>query len=145
MEIFTIGFTKKSAERFFALLRAAGVKRIVDVRLNNTSQLAGYAKREDLAFFAKQIADVDYVHLPELAPTPEMLAEYRGGGRDWETYAEQFLALMKKRRIEEQVPKKVIDGGCLLCSEDRPHHCHRTLVAQYLSERWGGAEVKHLG
>lgn len=140
----TIGFTQKSAERFFELLRKAGVKRIVDVRLNNTSQLAGYAKREDLAYFAKAVAGIDYVHLPELAPTPEMLAEYRGGGKDWERYAKDFLALIRERRIEETLPRTLLDGGCLLCSEHRPHHCHRSLVANYLCEKWGDTTVQHL-
>ena len=145
MKVFTIGFTRKSAHRFFGLLRASGARRIVDVRLNNVSQLAGFAKRDDLAFFLAEICAMEYVHLPELAPTKEMLDEYRKWGGDWETYEARFLDLMRRRRIEQTIPEEVVADGCLLCSEDRPHHCHRRLVAEYLNERWGGVEVAHLG
>ena len=144
MKLFTIGFTKKSAERFFDLLAASGTKRVVDVRLNNVSQLAGFAKRDDLKYFLRRVCDIDYVHLPDLAPTPEMLADYRKN-RDWEVYEQRFLDLMRARRIEDGIPREVIDGGCLLCSEDEPDRCHRRLVAQYLDEHWGGIEVRHLG
>lgn len=145
MKLFTIGFTKKSAQRFFGLLRSSGAKRIVDVRLNNVSQLAGFAKKDDLAYFLKTICDMDYVHLPELAPTQDMLDEYKKQKGDWKTYEERFIALMTKRRIEETVPKDVISQGCLLCSEDKPHHCHRRLVAEYLKQHWGDVEIAHLG
>jgi uncharacterized protein (DUF488 family) len=144
MKLFTIGFTKKSAQRFFALLRASGAKRVVDVRLNNVSQLAGFAKKEDLAYFLKEICDMDYVQLPELAPTQEMLDAYKKQKGDWGAYQERFLALMKVRRIEETVPRNVMEDGCLLCSEDKPHHCHRRLVAEYLKERWGDVDIVHL-
>ena len=146
MRIYTIGFTKKSAERFFGLLRDSGAKRIVDVRLNNVSQLAGFAKRDDLTYFLERICGVRYVHCPDLAPTKEMLADYRKGRSSWEHYEERFNDLMAARRIEETIDPAVIEDGCLLCSEDRPHHCHRRLVAEYLRERWGGeAEITHLG
>ena len=145
MKLFTIGFTRKPADRFFGLLRAAGAKRVVDVRLNNVSQLAGFAKRDDLAFFLVEICGMEYVHLPELAPTKEMFDEYKKGGGDWETYETRFLELMHRRRIEESIPKEVVADGCLLCSEDKPHHCHRRLVAEYLDDRWGGVEIVHLG
>lgn len=146
MRVLTIGFTKKPAERFFALLRAAGVKRIVDVRFRNASQLAGFAKRDDLAFFLREICDMDYVHMPDLAPNQELLDDYRKGRLDWATYERRFLALMRDRRIEETTPREAIDNGCLLCSEDQPHQCHRRLVAEYLSDHWGdGVEIEHLG
>ena len=145
MKLFTIGFTKKSAERFFDLLASSGAKRVVDVRLNNVSQLAGFAKRDDLKYFLRRVCGIDYVHLPDLAPTQEMLAGYRKEHKDWNTYEKQFLDLMRARRIEDGIPKEVIDGGCLLCSEDKPHRCHRRLVAQYLDDHWGGIEVQHLG
>ena len=143
MKLFTIGFTKKSAEKFFGLLSASGARRVVDVRLNNVSQLAGFAKRDDLKYFLRRVCGIDYVHLPDLAPTRDMLADYRKN-RDWDTYERRFLDLMRARRIEDGIPREVIDGGCLLCSEDKPHHCHRRLVAQYLDDRWGGIEVRHL-
>ena len=145
MKVLTIGFTKKSARRFFELLRESGAKRVVDVRLNNGSQLAGFAKKDDLAWFLDRICGIDYVHLPALAPTKDMLGDYRKRRIDWSAYAERFLNLMRERRIEERVPREVLEEGCLLCSEDQPHHCHRRLVAEYLHEHWGDVEVEHLG
>ena len=145
MKIYTIGFTKKNAQKFFETLRKAGTKRVVDVRLNNVSQLAGFAKRDDLAYFLDQVCKIQYVHLPDLAPTQDMLDEYKKKGGDWDTYEKRFRDLMEKRRIEERVPKEVIDEGCLLCSEDKPHHCHRRLVAEYLNQHWGNVDIAHLG
>jgi uncharacterized protein (DUF488 family) len=145
VRIYTIGFTKKSAAQFFELLRLSGAKRVVDVRLNNVSQLAGFAKRDDLKYFLKEVCDMEYVHLPELAPTPAMLDEYKKAKSDWREYEKRFLGLMEQRKIEESVPKKLIVEGCLLCSEDKPHQCHRRLVAEYLEARWGKCEIRHLG
>ena len=145
MKLLTIGFTRKSAERFFGLLRAAGAKRVVDVRLNNVSQLAGFAKKNDLAYFLREICAVEYVHRPELAPTQEMLDDYRKRGRDWGRYEARFLDLMRRRRIEETLPRESVADGCLLCSEDQPHHCHRRLVAEYLAQHWEDVEITHLG
>lgn len=144
MRVLTIGFTKKRAEQFFQLLRESGVKRVVDVRLNNVSQLAGFAKRDDLAYFLREIGGIDYVHLSELAPTKEMLDQYKKRGGDWEAYQEQFLELMEQRRIEEKISPDLLDESCLLCSEHQPHHCHRRLVAEYLRDRWGGMQIAHL-
>lgn len=144
MTLFTIGFTKKRAEDFFGLVGASGAKRLVDVRLNNVSQLAGFAKRDDLAYFLKAICGMEYVHLPLLAPTKEMLDEYKKGRDDWTRYEERFHNLMKDRAIEEAVPRELLADACLLCSEDKPHHCHRRLVAEYLRERWGDVEIHHL-
>ncbi|MCI0622287.1 MAG: DUF488 domain-containing protein [Acidobacteria bacterium] len=145
MKVFTIGFTKKSARRFFELLCKSGAKCVVDVRLNNVSQLAGFAKKDDLAYFLKEICGMEYVHLPELAPTQEMLDEYKKQRGDWKTYETRFLALMKQRRIEVTVPKEMIADGCLLCSEDKAHHCHRRLVAEYLKQHWSDVDIAHLG
>lgn len=144
LKLFTIGFTKKSAKHFFESLRAAGVKRVIDVRLNNVSQLAGFSKRDDLSFFLKEIGDIDYVHLPALAPTKDMLDAYKKYKGDWESYERAFLELMRRRHIEDVVPPDVLNHGCLLCSEDKPHHCHRRLVADYLIEKWRNVDVKHL-
>ena len=145
MKVFTIGFTKKTARRFFDLLRTSGAKRVVDVRLNNASQLAGFAKKDDLAYFLKEICGMDYVHLHVLAPTQEMLDEYKRKRGDWLTYETRYLELMKQRRIKETIPREVIADGCLLCSEDKPHHCHRRLVAEYLKQHWGDVDIVHLG
>lgn len=144
MKLYTIGFTKKPAERFFGLLSGSGTRRLVDVRLNNVSQLAGFAKRDDLAYFLRAICDIDYVHLPLLAPTKEMLDEYKKGTGDWDLYARRFLDLMASRSIEDELSPDLLDGGCLLCSEDKPHRCHRRLVAEYLAERWGDLAIEHL-
>ena len=144
MKVFTIGFTKKPAEQFFGKLHRPGLHRVVDVRLNNLSQLAGFAKKDDLRFFVKAICGIEYVQVPELAPTQEMLDQYRKAKRGWEDYERRFLALMQARRVEDSVPREVLDGGCLLCSEDRPDHCHRRLVAEYLRDQWGDVEIEHI-
>ena len=144
MKTYTIGFTKKPAERFFELLRASGARRVVDVRLNNVSQLAGFAKRDDLAYFLRSICSMDYIHVPELAPTQQLLDSYKKDGVHWSDYERAFLRLMKERRIERTVSREIIEDGCLLCSEDKPHHCHRRLVAEYLGEHWGHVEIRHL-
>jgi uncharacterized protein (DUF488 family) len=143
MKIFTIGFTKKSAEQFFNRLKQPGLVRVVDTRLNNTSQLAGFTKKRDLEFFLHEICKLGYVHLPELAPTQEILDAYKASG-EWSSYERQFLSLMAERRIEDQVDKSILDGGCLLCSEATPEHCHRRLVAEYLRRKWGDVEIVHL-
>ena len=145
MKVFTIGFTKKSAQQFFDALRQSGARRVVDVRLNNVSQLAGFAKRDDLRFFLKEVCGMDYIHLPELAPTQEMLDEFKKLKGDWKTYEARFLELMRSRRIEENVSREIFANGCLLCSEEKPHHCHRRLVAEYLQQHWGDLDVSHLG
>lgn len=144
MKVFTIGFTKTSAESFFGRLQRAGVKRVLDVRLNNVSQLAGFAKKDDLRYFLMAIAGIDYVHEPRLAPTQDMLDAYKKEGGDWSDYERRFLALMVDRHIEATVPRSLVEGACLLCSEDKPKYCHRRLVVEYLQEKWGGIEVVHL-
>lgn len=142
--LFTIGFTKKSAEQFFSVLKDAGVRRILDVRLNNVSQLAGFAKRDDLRFFLKAICGIEYLHLPQCAPTKEMLDAYRKNGGNWTIYEKDFLKLLAQRRIEEHVAMDLFHQGCLLCSEENPEHCHRRLVADYLTRHWGNVEIIHL-
>ncbi|MBO3707318.1 MAG: DUF488 domain-containing protein [Candidatus Accumulibacter sp.] len=142
--MFTIGFTKKSAEAFFGKLTRSGAKRVVDVRLNNVSQLAGFAKRNDLQFFLREICHMDYVHVPELTPTQDILDEYKKNKGDWGVYEQKFLELMRKREIEKKIDPAVIADGCLLCSEDKPHYCHRRLVAEYLKSHWGDVEVSHI-
>lgn len=143
MKIFTIGFTKTSAQSFFTKLRTSGARRLVDVRLNNVSQLAGFAKREDLRYFSESLCGMEYEHLLELAPTKEMFSEYKLKGGDWDHYARNFLDLMASRKIE-LIDKEKIDNSCLLCSEDKPHHCHRRLVAEYLAGKWPNVEIVHL-
>lgn len=144
MRLFTIGFTKKSAETFFGALRQPGLTRVIDTRLNNVSQLAGFTKKQDLRFFLRQIVGVDYLHLPLLAPTKEILDAYKKRGESWSTYEARFLELLARRRVESEVDRSLLAGACLLCSEATPHFCHRRLVAEYLREKWGGVEIRHL-
>ncbi len=144
MKVFTIGFTKTSAESFFNRLQKAGVKRVIDVRLNNVSQLAGFSKKDDLRYFLKAIGGIAYTHEPMLAPTQEMLDVYKKDGGDWADYERRFLALIAERRIEDIVQRTAVDGACLLCSEDKPAQCHRRLVVEYLQRKWGDIEVAHL-
>jgi len=142
--VFTVGFTKKSAAEFFEKLRDAGVKRVVDVRLNNVSQLAGFSKRDDLQYFLKEILHIDYVQAPLLCPTQDLLDAYRKSKGRWEDYERDFLRLMQERHIEKRIDPSLLAGGCLLCSEDKPHHCHRRLVVEYLQGHWGNLSIKHI-
>jgi uncharacterized protein (DUF488 family) len=144
MKLLTIGFTKKTAEEFFSRLQKARVKRVVDVRLNNTSQLAGFAKGRDLGYFLDAVAKIDYVHWPELAPTKEILDAFKKEKGSWEEYEQSFAALLAERRIAETVGGSLCEGDCLLCSEATPEQCHRRLVAEYIGEHRGDVEVIHL-
>ncbi len=143
--VHTIGFTKTSAERFFERLLTAEVKLVIDVRLHNTSQLAGFAKADDLAFFLKRIGGIDYRHMPILAPEDSMLNSYKNRGGSWLIYEKEFMDLMSRRKIEDKIDPIILDGACLLCSENTPHHCHRRLVCDYLNSKWDNRlAVKHL-
>ena len=145
MSTYTIGFTQKKAEDFFGMLRKAQIKTLIDVRLNNVSQLAAFAKRDDLAFFLRELCNADYWHLPELAPTKIMLDGYKKHGVPWRVYEESFLNLMAQRNIERQLRPTDFEDACLLCSEAQPHHCHRRLVVEYLNTHWQTAlKVEHL-
>lgn len=145
MEICTVGFTRHTAEEFFGSLRSAGIERLVDVRLNNTSHLAGFAKRDDLAFFLRELCGAEYVHEPLLAPTPELLSGYRKGRISWDEYEHAYLDLLAQRRVEEVLPRSLFDRrAVLLCSEHSPERCHRRLVVEYLDEHWGGVTAVHL-
>jgi uncharacterized protein (DUF488 family) len=144
INLFTIGFTQKSAQKFFELLKKAGVKRVIDTRLNNVSQLAGFTKKSDLEYFLKIIDNIDYIHILDLAPTKDILNEYKKNQGDWAVYEQKFLKLISNRQIEKKVSPELIDGACLLCSEAKPHHCHRRLVAEYLNEKMGNINIHHL-
>lgn len=144
MKLFTIGFTKKSAEQFFNALKGAGVARVLDIRLSRDSQLAGFAKERDLGFFLKTIAGIEYRVVLELAPTPGLLGAYKKEAADWSFYEKEFRQLLAKRKIESTLNRELFDGACLLCSEACPQQCHRRLVAEYLREAWGDMEVIHL-
>ncbi len=145
MEVYTTGFTKKTAAQFFGSLRQAGIKRLVDIRLNNSSQLAGFAKKDDLPFFLNEICHIEYAYEPLLAPTQDMLDTYKKHKGNWRDYEQRFLALMRERRVEEKISPKLFEmPTVLLCSETTAEHCHRRLVAEYLQGRWGNIEIIHL-
>ena len=144
MRVSTIGFTGKSAKQFFELLEQSGCECVIDVRLNNTSQLAGFSKRDHLEYFLEKICGMSYVHKVELAPTKQMLSDYKKGLIDWDSYETRFMELLQERQIEKTLPEELVDGGCLLCSEHEPHHCHRRLVTEYLNHHWGDVHVEHL-
>ncbi len=144
MKLFTIGFTKKSARRFFSLLRDSGARHLLDVRVNRSSQLAGFAKQDDLEFFLSEICQLDYRHEPLLTPTAPMLAAYRGKQRSWTEYEREFVELLASRQVEKSVERSGLDGACLLCSEHEPEQCHRRLAAEYLQRCWGDLEIVHL-
>lgn len=142
--IFTIGFTGHSAEEFFGKLQRAGVRTLFDVRLNNVSQLAGFAKRKDLEYFLRALAGIGYVHQQSLAPTKDILDAYKKKQIDWAAYEAEFNRLLADRRPDEELRPDELDRGCLLCSEHEPDCCHRRLVAEYLQARWQNVDVEHL-
>ncbi|HLC04774.1 MAG TPA: DUF488 domain-containing protein [Anaerolineales bacterium] len=144
MRLYTIGFTKKSAEAFFGSLKMAGVKRVIDVRLHNESQLAGFAKRRDLEYFLRSCHSIEYAHEPLLAPTEEMLLSYRKKRIGWDQYAAEFIALLRQREVQTRVEPSILENACLLCSEARPEKCHRRLVAEYFSHHTNDLEIVHL-
>lgn len=144
-DVTTIGFTQTTAKAFFERLKAADVRSVVDVRLHNTSQLAGFAKAEDLAYFLQAIGGIAYRHEPLLAPSDDILKAFKKQKGDWRVYERQFLDLMTERRIEDRLRPEAFDGACLLCSEATPHHCHRRLVCEYLNGKWNDRlKVRHL-
>ena len=145
MEVYSIGFTQKTAEQFFGILKLAGIGRLLDVRLNNVSQLAGFTKREDLRFFVKEILGAEYLHEPLLAPTQDILDAYKKEKGGWAEYAAKFLALMAERKVEERIDRALFSiPTALLCSEPTADQCHRRLVLEYLKEKWGDMEITHL-
>ena len=145
MEIHTIGFAKKTAAEFFGALRRSGIQRLMDIRLNNSSQLAGFTKRRDLPYFLEQICGIEYIYEPVLAPTKEILADFKKKKGKWEDYERSFLGLMMQRKIEDVLHRdSFVSPTVLLCSEPTPEHCHRRLVVEYLQARWEGISIIHL-
>jgi len=145
MEIYSIGFTQKSARDFFETLKSHGIERLLDVRLNNTSQLAGFAKQADLAYFLKAICGAEYEHEPLLAPTQEILDAFKKKKGDWNVYTKAYLGLIRSRRVESELSKDSFrKKTVLLCSEATPEHCHRRLALEYLKDHWGDIIIRHL-
>jgi uncharacterized protein (DUF488 family) len=145
MRLLTIGFTQKSAEQFFDLIVTNSVQVLVDIRLHPEGQLAGFAKRGDLPFFLRRLARCDYRHVPLLAPSGEILTDYRKD-HDWSRYVRRFEALMDERRVPESLDRVLFEGNdcCLLCSEATPERCHRRLVAERMARVWKDVEIVHL-
>jgi uncharacterized protein (DUF488 family) len=144
IQLYTIGFTNKSAEQFFTLLRRHDVSTIVDTRVNNVSQLAGFAKGADLAFFARELGHIGYEHKLDFAPTKELLNQYRNKEIGWPEYETAYLNLLDMRKVGQHLVVEQLHQQCLLCSEHTPEHCHRRLLAEYLQHRFSGIEVVHL-
>jgi uncharacterized protein (DUF488 family) len=145
MEIYSIGFTQKNAREFFSTLKAHRIERLLDVRLNNTSQLAGFAKQSDLPYFLKEICGADYEHEPLLAPTQDILDAYKKQKGDWNVYTEAYLSLMRARKVESALSKESFARRTvLLCSEATAEQCHRRLALEYLQSHWGGFTIVHL-
>lgn len=145
VNLFTIGFTQKSAEHFFGLLATNSVKKLIDTRLNNTGQLAGFSKRDDLKYFCNTILSTEYIHWQESAPEEAMLNAYKKKEISWTDYAAEYLAMLERRKVESGMSLVASGDACLLCSEAKPHHCHRSVLADYLNRKSGGAiTVQHL-
>lgn len=145
MKLYTIGFTKKSAERFFGLLKQHGVQSLLDIRLHPGGQLAGFAKQDDLTYFLRELVDCEYHHLPQLAPTDEILSDYRKD-HQWDTYVRRFETLMDERSVPQTFDRAIMQNRvcCLLCSEATPDQCHRRLVADRFVQQWPELEIVHL-
>ena len=143
-KLYTIGFTKKSAEIFFNTLIDHKVRKVIDTRINNESQLAGFAKNKDLKYFLKHIGNIEYFHEVKYAPTKELLDKYRKKEINWEDYTKEYLALIENRKITNGLTKEDLEGCCLLCSEDKPDKCHRRLLAEYLRKRFPSLEIIHI-
>lgn len=145
MEVATIGFAGNSADVFFRLLRSAKIRAVLDVRLHNTSQLAGFAKKTDLPFFLRELTGASYLELPDLAPEPSLLKRYRAKELSWGAYAAGYQELLASRGVERTLDAAVFDRGCLLCSEHFPDKCHRRIAVEYLNYCWGNHfSVTHL-
>ena len=144
IKLYTIGFTEKSAQQFFELLEQHGVKKIIDTRISNNSQLSGFAKAQDLAFFARRLANIDYAHELNFAPTKELMSKYRKKKLSWEEYTDAYLSLLEARNIKSMVDIESLHECCLLCSEHTPDKCHRRLLAEYLQQINPKIEIIHL-
>ncbi len=144
IKLYTIGFTGKSAEQFFRLLKDAGISKIIDSRVNNVSQLAGFAKGNDLKYFAKEIGNIEYEHILDFAPTKELLSRYRDKKVTWPEYEIAYLKLLEEREVTKNLDIKQLHRTCLLCSEHEPDQCHRRLLAEHIKNIHQEVEIIHL-
>ena len=137
MHVYTIGFTRKSAEQFFELIRSVGALSLTDVRRRPATQLSGFAQSRDLLYLLPKLAGIPYRHEPLLAPSTELLDDYRRHGLAWEHYVPRYLAELRERRVEAALDPVDFDGTILLCSEPTTERCHRRLCVEYLAQHWG--------
>lgn len=144
MKLFTIGFTKSKARHFFGRLERSGIRRVIDTRINRSSQLSGFAKEDDLKFFLEKISSIEYSVEEILAPTADILSAYRKNEMGWSEYARRYLDLLSQRKVERHIVAMDLDHVCLLCSEATPEHCHRRLAAEYLSDAMTEMTIQHL-
>lgn len=144
VRIFTIGCAGKDARQFFTMLIQVGIRKVIDVRLYNTSQLAGFSRKQDIEYFLRTIFSAEYIHLPIMAPTKQLLDGYKKGLIDWRQYETRFNKIIANRQIEKHITSKDIDMACLLCSEAKADNCHRRLVAEYLAKAWPNISIHHL-
>ena len=144
IKIFTIGHAGKNAREFFTILKQAGIRKVIDVRLYNTSQLAGFTKRQDIEYFLQTIVGAGYIHLPILAPTKQLLNDYKKGLISWQQYETRFKEVITQRQIEKHLVGQEMDMSCFLCSEAKADNCHRRLVAEYLAMHWQNISIHHL-
>jgi uncharacterized protein (DUF488 family) len=142
--LFTIGFTNKNAETFFELLRNSNAQRIIDVRLNNISQLAGFTKKDDLKYFLMKILNWDYIYKPEYAPTKEILSDYKKNIISWSIYEDEYIKILNSRNILANLKSEDIINSVLLCSEHNPQYCHRRLLAEFIQKKWKDISIIHL-
>jgi len=144
VKLYTIGFTKKLANEFFNILISNNVKRLIDVRLNNKSQLSGFTKSEDLQYFLKKIGQIDYIYMSEFAPTDELLDGYRKKQIGWDEYEKQYCSLLAQRDVLKNKNVSIFDNACLLCSEPTARQCHRRLAAEYIARSNKEIKIIHL-
>ena len=144
VKIFTIGYGGKNAREFFSILKQAGIRKVIDVRLYNTSQLAGFTKKQDMEYFLQAIVGAEYIHMPIMAPTKQLLNDYKKGLISWQQYETQFKSIITQRQIDKHIEPAVMDMSCFLCSESNADHCHRRLVAEHLAGLWSNFSIIHL-
>ena len=144
VRVFTIGYAGKNAWDFFTILKQTGIRKVIDVRLYNTSQLAGFTKKRDLEYFLQAIANADYVHLSIMAPSKQLLNDYKKGDVSWQQYETQFKSIITHRQIETHIELQDLDMSCFLCSEATADKCHRRLVVEHLSQIWPNISIQHL-
>jgi uncharacterized protein (DUF488 family) len=144
IRIFTIGYAGRNAGDFFTTLKQAGIRKVMDVRLYNTSQLAAFTKKQDIEYFLQNVVGAEYVHLPIMAPTPQLLSDYKKGLIGWQQYEAQFKAIIAQRQIQGHITPQDADMSCFLCSEAKADKCHRRIVAEYLAGHWRNVSIHHL-